>query len=509
MRRARSFAAVFDLPSSTETPLDWRTIVTAQCFAMCSIASTTAVYAIGFFMARRFDEKASESELAFRAGALAAAKPMASALSAYPWGRLGDAWSFEGAIACTAVAHAMATLGFATAGDTAGAFAWRLAQGAVDGMAVLQKPALALVSDGTNAARAFATTGVAYGVASAFSPALAAALAEPCENWAVYKDDATKCPGFLKARPFFLANAWVSAMCLVPLAMWFVGWMEIDKHREVENGEVEEGVVAELALLSSDETTEKGSSEVGSVATVSKGESPWWRDANVRAAIVSQVGCTFVVLTGAEMTPVWMATSYDNGGLSFSSVEIGAFGSLMGVAILSFQVFLFTRLTRKYGIVSLLTKALLVNAVTFPLHPIAHLALKKSKEVAWMIIVVLGIARGMSGPIIMGGSSLILNNASPRKTLGAVNGFSGMFGNFGRGVAPLIGGALIAMMVSMGPNTFGRDFWPFIAIGIGFCSLTILSRRLSPDLNRPRDEKRRMRTDSRRDSASEGDLSEL
>ena len=473
MRRALS-SSLFDLPSASETPLDWRTILATQLFAMCSIAGTTALFSTAFFMCRAFDGTASERDLAFRAGALTATKPLCSAVSAMAWGKLGDAWGFERSIACTGAAHAVMTVGFALSGSTRWAFAFRAAQGALDGMVVLQKPALALVSDATNAARAFATTGVAYGVASAFSPALAAALSEPCDAWTSLRDARACASGsFLRARPFFLANVWISVMAIAPLVAWSLGWLQIDKHRERVDESDE--VVAEVELLSAEE------------AAAAKGEeTPWWRDVNVRAAIASQVGCTFVVLTGAEMTPVWMATSYANGGLGLKSVEIGAFGSVMGGAILAFQVFLFTRLTRKYGIVSLLTRALLVNAVAFPLHPLAHLAARSSKAWMWFVIVALGLVRGMSGPIIMGGSSLILNNSSPRNVLGAVNGFSGMFGNFARGIAPLLGGSLVAMMVSLGSNAPGREIWPFAMIGVGFVALTFLSRKLSPELNHPR-----------------------
>lgn len=482
MRRALS-SSLFDLPSASETPLDWRTIVTAQLFAMCSIAGTTALFSTAFFMCRAFDASASARALAFRAGALTAMKPLCSAVSAVAWGKLGDAWGFERSIALTGAAHAMVTVGFALSGSTGWAFAFRAAQGVCDGMVVLQKPALALVSDATNAARAFATTGVAYGVASAFSPALAATLSEPCDAWNLSNARACASGSFLREHPFFLANVWISAMAIVPLVAWFLGCLEIDKHRErVDEGD---GVVAEVELLS-----------VGEAAAAKGEEIPWWRDVNVRAAIASQVGCTFVVLTGAEMTPVWMATSYENGGLGMKSVEIGAFGSVMGGAILAFQVFLFTRLTRKYGIVSLLTRALLVNAVAFPLHPLAHVAAKSSKAWTWFVIVVLGLVRGMSGPIIMGGSSLILNNSSPRNVLGAVNGFSGMFGNFARGIAPLLGGSLVAMMVAMGSNAPGREIWPFAMIGFGFVALTFLSRNLSPELNVPRGAKKARATGS-------------
>ena len=297
-----------------------------------------------------------------------------------------------------------------------------------------------------------------------------------------------------------------AALAAPTLMAYARGWMQIDKHRNRDDVEV----IVELELLpdaSEDDAAAETTAVDADVAAATKkavesieDEVVWWRDVNVRAAIASQVGCTAVVLCGAEMTPLWMATSVANGGLGWTSLEIGAFGTVMGCVILLFQVFLFTRLCRAYGIVTLLTYALLVNAVAFPLHPIAHVAAKKSKAWTWVAVVCLGLARGMSGPIIMGGSSLILNNASPRDTLGAVNGFSGTFGNAARGVAPLIGGSLVAMMVAMKPGTPGRDVWPFVVIGLGFVSLTVLSRRLSLDLNKPR---RPRRTSSRSDFSAQ------
>lgn len=304
----------------------------------------------------------------------------------------------------------------------------------------------------------------------------------------MFKGSESKCPKFLERYPFFLSNIWVSALAAPALAAYAKGWMQIDCHRDEEKREV----LVELELLATNdsETDDGASSKDGKIETKSvdgaADEIAWWRDANVRAAIATQVGCTFVTLCGAEMTPLWMATSYENGGLGWTSLEIGAFGTVMGTVILMFQVFLFTRLVRKHGIVSLLTYALMVNVVAFPLHPVAHVVAKRSKALVWVVIVCLGLARGMSGPIIMGGSSLILNNSSPRDTLGAVNGFSGTFGNAARALAPLIGGALVAMMVAMSPNAPARELWPFAFVSFGFLSLTILSRRLSTELNIPR-----------------------
>ena len=469
-----------------ETPLAWRTVGVIQLFSVASTAATTALFSIAYFMARHFDPELSEHALAINAGVLTSIKPAASALSSFAWGAIGDKFGFSRVIAASGAAHAVATLAFGFSTTFAVACAWRALQGCVDGMVVMQKPALALVSDGTNAARAFSTTGVAYGVASAFAPALAALLAEPCTSWRKFKENSVEsCPTFLARYPFFLSNVWILALALPALGAFWKGWLDVDD-------EDADDVVVELELLSGDCTSDDKDVEQshtrrsGSIGGGDGDDVPWFRDVNVRAAIASQVGCTFVVLTGAETTPLWMATSIQNGGLGWTSVDIGLFGTVMGFTILFFQIFLFTKLVRRFGIVTLLPFALALNAVVFPMHPIAHELAKRSKSLAWSVVIVLGFARGMSGPIIMGGSSLILNNASPRRALGAVNGFSGTFSNAGRAIAPLLGGALVAMMVSMKSSTPGRTVWPFVVISFGFASLTLYSRNLSLELNKPR-----------------------
>ena len=124
---------------------------------------------------------------------------------------------------------------------------------------------------------------------------------------------------------------------------------------------------------------------------------------------------TMNVLTGTEITPIWLATSIENGGLGWKTQDIGVFGTVMGVTIMSFQLFAFVKLTDKYGIVRLVTWALFRQrcVVSVSLHRQLHRS--RLKPGAWAMVVSLGMIRGSLGPIMMGGISLIVNNAASRK----------------------------------------------------------------------------------------------
>ena len=110
----------------------------------------------------------------------------------------------------------------------------------------------------------------------------------------MFKGSESKCPKFLERYPFFLSNIWVSALAVPALAAYAKGWMQIDCHRDEDKREV----VVELELLATNdsETDNGASSKDGKIETKSvdgaADEIAWWRDANVRAAIATQVGCT-------------------------------------------------------------------------------------------------------------------------------------------------------------------------------------------------------------------------
>ena len=234
---------------------------------------------------------------------------------------------------------------------------------------------------------------------------------------------------------------------------------------------------------------------------------PWHEDRTIKLAVINQVACTFAILTGAELTPIWMATRRENGGLGFSAIDIGIFGSVMGVSILLFSAFLFSYLSDRYGATRSVTWALFLNGVVYLAHPLAAYAIRSSRALTWTLIVVFAMCRGCMGPVVMGGVSLILNNSSPRGKLGAVNGFSGAFTNVARAAAPILSGGLIAGMVHAtrelrrsksedGDDVkgdvalffaegFNPTWWPFTLLGVAMFILARFSGALPKSLDFP------------------------
>ena len=232
------------------------------------------------------------------------------------------------------------------------------------------------------------------------------------------------------------------------------------------------------------------------------GSASWRRDPVIRRAVINQVGCTFVVIVGAEATPIWMATSRTYGGLGFTSVDIGAFGSVMGVTILVFAATLFAFLADRFGVTRSVMWACAANGFIFAAHPLAYFAQERSHALTWFLVSIFAVGRGCMGPVVMGGVSLILNNSSPRKQLGKVNGFAGTFSNLARAGAPIVGGALIAGMVHATretvhkeddggvefdvARTFPPTWWPFVVIAAGFFALAWQTSSLPRSLDSPR-----------------------
>ena len=562
------------------TTLDWTTVIAIQSCSLISIMSSTFIFSTGIFMVKNFDRnnvKEDEAKAALRCGLLIASKPFFSAMSSYMWGRSGDRIGFKFNILVSVIFVAAINLAFGFAETYAQAVWVRSLSGFFDGIVVLVKPSLSLISDKTNANRAFGTTGLAYGLGTSIAPAIASFLAFPCTSWKMYdtkNEGGKECPALFEKYPFVLSSSWITIVA-VPAFVFALVCMkivpptraaaavenssreDIEKANgfsksfemvetgklnqsipEVEEEEEEEGEeqdesesesggendkLVSIPLIDDDSddfddsaehavetvkliqekdssssfseipmttstTTTTDASSFPSTKTGRDRTSIWilLKDEDIYQAISLQIMVTMNVLTGTEITPIWLATSIENGGLGWKTQDIGVFGTVMGVTIMSFQLFAFVKLTDKYGIVRLVTWALFLSALVYPCHSIANSIARVSKPGAWAMVVSLGMIRGSLGPIMMGGISLIVNNAAPRESLGVVNGFAGTFSNLSRALAPLVGGSLIAVMASSPKDAFMRNWYPFLGLGFFFLVLGWYSMRLSRRLDVPR-----------------------
>jgi len=549
------------------TKLDWTTVIAIQSCSLVSIMSSTFIFSTGIFMVKNFDrgkENEDEAKAALRCGLLIASKPFFSAISSYWWGRSGDRIGFKFNILVSVIFVAVINLAFGFAETYAQAVFVRSLSGFFDGIVVLVKPSLSLISDKTNANRAFGTTGLAYGLGTSVAPAIASFLAFPCTSWTMYKKEGGKeCPALFEKYPFVLSSSWITAFA-VPAFIFALACMRIvppaagtidnnnnnnnnnssedvekangaksfemvetgklnhsipegeeeesELESESESGNENDKLVSVPLIDDDDDFDDSAEHEVETVKLVQEKVSSTtmpttmtgssfpskktgrdrtsiWillKDEDIYQAISLQIMVTMNVLTGTEITPIWLATSIENGGLGWKTQDIGVFGTVMGVTIMSFQLFAFVKLTDKYGIVRLVTWALFTSAFVYPCHSIANYIARVSRPGAWAMVVSLGMIRGSLGPIMMGGISLIVNNAAPRESLGVVNGFAGTFSNLSRALAPLVGGSLIAMMASSPKDAFMRNWYPFVGLGFFFLVLGWYSMRLSRRLDVPR-----------------------
>ena len=563
------------------TTLDWTTVIAIQSCSLISIMSSTFIFSTGIFMVKNFDRnnvKEDEAKAALRCGLLIASKPFFSAMSSYMWGRSGDRIGFKFNILVSVIFVAAINLAFGFAETYTQAVWVRSLSGFFDGIVVLVKPSLSLISDKTNANRAFGTTGLAYGLGTSIAPAIASFLAFPCTSWKMYdtkNEGGKECPALFEKYPFVLSSSWITIVA-VPAFVFALVCMKIvpptraaaavenssrediekangfsisfemvetgklnqsipeveeeEEEKEEEDGELESesggendklvsiplidddsddfddsaehavetvkliqekdssSSFSEIPMTTSTSTTTTDASPFPSTKTGRDRTSIWilLKDEDIYQAISLQIMVTMNVLTGTEITPIWLATSIENGGLGWKTQDIGVFGTVMGVTIMSFQLFAFVKLTDKYGIVRLVTWALFLSALVYPCHSIANSIARVSKPGAWAMVVSLGMIRGSLGPIMMGGISLIVNNAAPRESLGVVNGFAGTFSNLSRALAPLVGGSLIAVMASSPKDAFMRNWYPFLGLGFFFLVLGWYSMRLSRRLDVPR-----------------------
>ena len=214
------------------TTLDWTTVIAIQSCSLISIMSSTFIFSTGIFMVKNFDRnnvKEDEAKAALRCGLLIASKPFFSAMSSYMWGRSGDRIGFKFNILVSVIFVAAINLAFGFAETYTQAVWVRSLSGFFDGIVVLVKPSLSLISDKTNANRAFGTTGLAYGLGTSIAPAIASFLAFPCTSWKMYdtkNEGGKECPALFEKYPFVLSSSWITIVA-VPAFVFALVCMKI------------------------------------------------------------------------------------------------------------------------------------------------------------------------------------------------------------------------------------------------------------------------------------------
>lgn len=196
-----------------------------------------------------------------------------------------------------------------------------------------------------------------------------------------------------------------------------------------------------------------------------------------------------------EVFALWALLHPSEGGLNFSTSNIGLAQTLGGFGLLLFQSTLHKKMTAIWGPLAMFRLCMGLSSAFFFFFPMAHgLACNPSRlsdwcspSLMWFTVVTVAIIRASLGFACFVSMYVIINNSAPADQVGRINGFAQSVASGGRALGPWLGGTLFAW--SNGPgHRFPFDYH-FVYVFISFLALfaTAVAFTLPNSLDKPYD----------------------
>ena len=463
-------------------------------------ATVSVLFPTAYFLVARSDvgRTADHAHLGALTGLLVAAFPLGASLGSVPWGRLSDRIGRVRVtfLTLTGIAVSELLLGFLTH-SYAWMLAMRLLSGISNGTAVSLKTLLGELCDDSTQGGAFALLSIGWGFGNVIGPAIGGVLGDPCN--APWWPEDRGCPALLEHYPFcipFVLIAIVLATSAVmcasflpetcPAVVGSVGQAAAAAAADVERmrRKIAEPVVVDVDDDDDDCALEDVALLSGSSNRPDASRPATRPDAACWSAIATYASCGFVAVLANELSPLFAASPRDDGGLAYTSTDIGAIAAACGVVILVYTATSFHRLERRYGARQLFMHAIVIVGLTTALTPIVSLLPTFPAQMTYLSVVF--ALRACAGPTAVTASSMLVTNAAPPGAAGHVNGIAQAIISCCRGLGPALGGAMWSAAVAMAKWLPLHQMLPFAVATALTCVPWTLASRLPDRLNKSR-----------------------
>jgi len=194
------------------------------------------------------------------------------------------------------------------------------------------------------------------------------------------------------------------------------------------------------------------------------------QERDVVVCIILYTGVSFVALGFDEVFGFWSIRPVSQGGIAFSTLQIGASHAISGVAMIIMQIFAYVPMDRILGTQNALTLSMTLVAPAFILVSFAC-NLADRKVLLWALITIVMTLKAGFGTTGFAAVNLLVNNAAGSSTVGAVNGLSASTAAIGRVLAPVVIGSIFAVTAN---SSAGFPFdYHFVFICLSFLTALV------------------------------------
>ncbi|KAJ3076323.1 hypothetical protein HDU98_004307 [Podochytrium sp. JEL0797] len=193
------------------------------------------------------------------------------------------------------------------------------------------------------------------------------------------------------------------------------------------------------------------------------------------SSIMSIIAYTLLALhtiTLDEAFSLWIVSPPIDGGLGYSSSDVGIALSLIGVIGLHMQLVTYPHLTRTYSPTTLFRAGAILYIIPYLAFPILSGTINpalSNKSIVWTLLLATLTLRQFCSVLTYTSIFILINNSATPNTLGVVNGVAQTSAAFVRTVGPACGGVLWAWSITNGAG-FPFNYWfvfEVVVVGAG------------------------------------------
>jgi MFS family permease len=456
-----------------------------------------------------------ERQTGYYAGILTGAFAMAEFFSGFVYGAISDKISKKKIVLFSMAGCAISIFLFGLSPNFAVALIIRALNGAMSGSVCATKAYISDITDSTNQSRAFSLVTIGWGIGAVGGPAVGGFLSSPV----------TKYPHIFGKMALFSKFPYLLP-CIAATLLMIIGFIFValfmNNYQKSTRGTCikNENIDIELKYtdtndhnnISEDDQTHQSldimesnqeepakkylsykifiKQKFASIVSLLKVEAQQTVSTicnfEVLVTIVLYFICIAVEIFQDELLPLWSMITTDNGGLGFTTIQIGIVQAIMGFLYLILPV-AYESFAKKLGHINSMRIGFAM-IVFLTLTPQLTLLSRLSKGFLWTGFVAYCLFRAISGTLTFTASVILLSNAAPIGTSGRVMAYSNSIGCLARFIAPFIAGPCLAISTHLASKFSAPLFlnMPFAVFGALCVVALVLSIPLKKSLNEPK-----------------------
>ncbi|KAJ3213648.1 hypothetical protein HK099_007263 [Clydaea vesicula] len=396
------------------------------------------------------DFQFEENEIGRYSGYLLSSFMFGQLLFSFFWGKLSDIIGRRPVLLSGLILTSFTCLAFGFSSSYKMAIIVRFITGSVNGIMGVSKTYLAEICDETNQGKGFSILGLNRALGLIIGPIIGGYFSNPSKKYPQIFPKGS----FFDLNPYSLPTViafFVSIMCAVAAYYVLEETLNIpqpiklhdeDERDVLRSADTFEEYYSVVDCSSSDSPTvrssnERISNETTPLLPVTEIDSVALLDAKPSLFVLLHDKGIAVTLLDDESFVLWARLSKENGGIDWSSSEVGTAFSFGGIILLFYQFFVYPWVEKKIGILKAFRVGVLMTVPAYIILPRTSYLLDANENakvfnektwVIWALVFFCQALRSISSLQAFTSVFIMVANATPANSLGTVNGFAQTLG---------------------------------------------------------------------------------